>query len=115
MAEDVLFGSLKKMDEEGVKYGRRRFIIALGVAIVGYGGWKFYGSMPQKYQMRKVSFITPNEEFYKVSVNMFYEPKIDIAKWRLELTGLDGKSLPLSLEQIKTLPSKIVHRTYMCI
>ncbi|MEW6735489.1 MAG: molybdopterin-dependent oxidoreductase [Acidobacteriota bacterium] len=115
MAQDELFSSVKKMDEDGVKFGRRRFILALGAAVVGYGGWKYYQSLPQKYHRRKISFITPNEEFYAVSVNMFFRPEIDAAKWRLELTGLDGKKVPLSLDEIRAMPNKLIHYTFCCI
>jgi DMSO/TMAO reductase YedYZ molybdopterin-dependent catalytic subunit len=115
MAENELFGSIKKMNDEGVKYGRRSFIVALGAAVASYGGWKYYSSLPEKYHKRKLSFITPNEEFYKMSINMFYEPRIDIEKWRLELAGLDGRSLQLSLDEIKALPSRLIHYTYSCI
>lgn len=115
MTESDLFGSFNKMEEEGVKYGRRRFIIALGVGVLGYGGWKYYGSLPQKYIPRKTSFITPNQEFYKMSVNMFYAPEIDVKKWRLQLTGLDGKSLDISMDDIKALPNKTIHYTFSCI
>jgi DMSO/TMAO reductase YedYZ molybdopterin-dependent catalytic subunit len=112
---DELFGSIKKMDEDGIKYGRRRFIVALGAAVAGYGGWKYYSNLPEKYHKRKLSFITPNEEFYKMSINMFYEPRIDTEKWQLELVGLEGKLLQLSLNEIKSLPNKVIHYTYSCI
>jgi DMSO/TMAO reductase YedYZ molybdopterin-dependent catalytic subunit len=103
------------MNEEGVKFGRRRFIIALGVAALGYGGWKYYQSRPQTYNLRTVSFITPNEEFYCVSVNMFYRPQIDLKQWRLDLIGLEGKSAQLSIDQIRALPNQLITYTYSCI
>jgi DMSO/TMAO reductase YedYZ molybdopterin-dependent catalytic subunit len=115
MAENELFGSIKKMDEEGVKYGRRSFIVLVGAALAGVGGWRYYSSLPEKYHRLKVSFITPNREFYKMSINMFYEPKVDTEKWRLELKGPDKRSANMSLDEIKALPNRVIHYTYSCI
>lgn len=115
MAENELFNSLQKMDDEQIKYGRRKFAVILGVAVAGLAGWKYYDSRPQVYHPRQVSFITPNEEFYSVSVNMFYRPKLDLKEWRLELIGLDKKTIPLSLEDIRNLPSREIHHTFCCI
>src|SRR5688572_24081527 len=115
MSGDELFGSLKQMENEGVKYGRRRFIVALGVAAAGIAGWQYYATRPQTYYKRAVSFITPNEEFYNVSVNMFYQPEVDLEKWRLDLIGLDGKKSALSLADIKSMPNRVITRTLSCV
>ncbi len=115
MADNELFNSLQKMDDEQIKFGRRKFAVILGVAVAGLAGWKYYSSRPQTYHPRQVSFITPNEEFYSVSVNMFYSPKLDLKEWRLELIGLDKKALQVSLEDIQKLPSKTITHTFCCI
>lgn len=114
MSKD-LFGSVNKMDEDGAKFGRRRFIVALGVATAGLAGYGYIRSLPEKYMVRKLSFITPNEEFYNVAVNMFYRPDVDLNSWRLNLIDLNGKSSAISLDEIKQLPNKVVTRTLSCI
>ncbi len=115
MSNDEMFKSMQKMDSDQIKYGRRKFAVILGVGVAGLIGWKYYDSRPQTYHPRKVSFITPNEDFYSVSVNMFYRPQLDLEKWRLELVGLDKKTLQISLAEIKNLPSQTVNYTYCCI
>lgn len=115
MSNDDLFKSMQKMDSDQIKYGRRKFAVILGVGVAGLIGWKYYDSQPQTYHPRKVSFITPNEEFYSVSVNMFYRPKLDLEKWRLELVGIDKKTFQISLEEIQKLPSRTINYTYCCI
>lgn len=110
-----LFSSMQAMDQAQIHYGRRRFIAALGVAVVGLAGAGYYLTRPQTYNLRHVGFITPNDEFYKVSVNLFYQPQIDMEAWRLNLKGLDGKSQPLSMEDIRALPNQVVHHTFCCI
>lgn len=115
MSDNEIFKSVQKMDSDQIKYGRRKFAVILGVSVAGLIGWKYYDSLPQTYHPRKTSFITLNEDFYSVSVNMFYRPTLDLDKWRLELIGLEQKTLQLSLEEIKKLPSKIINYTYCCI
>ncbi len=115
MSDNDLFSSMQKMDKDQMKFGRRKFAVILGVAAAGLGAWKYFESLPQTYHPRKVSFITPNDEFYSVSVNMFYRPKLDLAKWRLQLIGIDNKTSEVSLEDIRKLPSKTIYYTYCCI
>jgi DMSO/TMAO reductase YedYZ molybdopterin-dependent catalytic subunit len=112
---DEMFKSLQKMDDDQIKYGRRKFAVILGVGVAGLIGWKYYDSLPQTYHPRKTSFFTTNEDFYSVSVNMFYKPNLDLEKWRLELVDIDKKSFQLSLGEIKSLPSHIINYTYCCI
>ncbi|MBL8150463.1 MAG: molybdopterin-dependent oxidoreductase [Blastocatellia bacterium] len=115
MASNELFNSISKMDQEGVKFGRRSFMLATGAAILSVGAWRYYSTRPMTYYPRKISFITPNRDFYVMSVNMFYSPEIDLNTWRLLLKGVDGRQISLSMDDIKAFPSKEIRRTFCCI
>ncbi len=58
------------------------------------------------------SFITPNEKFFKVS--HYGEPEVDLASWKLEISGLVEKPLMLTLEDIKARPKQDVTFTLEC-
>src|SRR5581483_2532784 len=60
--------------------------------------------------------ITPTGRFYVVSKN-FIDPSIDPRRWRLEIGGLVGRPLALSLEALKALPIAPVEQvtTLCCI
>jgi DMSO/TMAO reductase YedYZ molybdopterin-dependent catalytic subunit len=58
--------------------------------------------------------ITPTGDFYQVSKNAF-DPQVDLRRWKLDVMGLVDKSLSLSYEQIKALPSVDQYATLACI
>jgi len=59
--------------------------------------------------------VTPNGEFYQVSKN-FFDPTVDVGKWRLEVTGLVDTPLKLSLDEFKALaPAVERYQTFECI
>ncbi len=60
--------------------------------------------------------ITPNDKFYIVSKNPAgLDPKVDAAKWSLEITGLVGKPIKLTYDQIRAMPSVTRYHTLECI
>ena len=59
--------------------------------------------------------VTPNGAFYQISKN-FFDPTVDVGKWRLEVTGLVNTPLKLSLDEFKALaPAVERYQTFECI
>lgn len=58
------------------------------------------------------SWITPNEKFF--SIAHFDRPVIDAANWRLEIEGLVGRPMILTLDEIKQRPRQEVTFTLEC-
>lgn len=59
--------------------------------------------------------VTANGSFYQVSKN-FFDPTVDVAKWRLEVTGLVNTPLNLSLDELKALADPVErYQTFECI
>jgi len=57
-------------------------------------------------------WITPAKDFFDVS--HYGRPSVDLANWKLQVTGLVDKSMSLTLPQIKELPKKEVTATLEC-
>jgi hypothetical protein len=60
------------------------------------------------------SEVTPNEQFYTVSINLF-DPSINPKTWKLTLHGLVENPLQLSLDELKALPAHEAFVTFACI
>jgi DMSO/TMAO reductase YedYZ molybdopterin-dependent catalytic subunit len=59
--------------------------------------------------------VTPAGVFYQISKN-FFDPTVDVGKWRLEVTGLVNTPLKLSLDELKALaPAVERYQTFECI
>ena len=58
------------------------------------------------------SFITPNAEFFNVS--HYGTPEVDLATWKLEISGLVENPITLTIEDIKALPRQEVTFTLEC-
>ena len=58
------------------------------------------------------SFITPNDKFFNVS--HYGKPKVDLATWKLEVSGLVKNPLMLTIEDIKARPKQDVTFTLEC-
>lgn len=58
------------------------------------------------------SWITPNDKFF--SISHFDRPIIDASTWKLEVDGLVGKPLSLTLDDIKARPRQEVVFTIEC-
>ncbi|HEV2358913.1 MAG TPA: molybdopterin-dependent oxidoreductase [bacterium] len=59
--------------------------------------------------------VTPSTAFYQVSKN-FFDPTVDVGKWRLEVTGLVNKPLKFSLDELKAAsPAVERYQTFECI
>ena len=58
------------------------------------------------------TFITPNDEFFNVS--HYGKPEVDLATWKLEVSGLVDSPLMLTIEDIKARPRQEVTFTLEC-
>jgi len=58
--------------------------------------------------------ITPNKDFYTVSKN-FLDPTVDVANWKLEVTGLVERPLTFTYDEFVRLPSREQFTTLECI
>ena len=58
--------------------------------------------------------LTANDDFYRIDINTI-PPDIDLASWRLELTGLVKKPLSLSLDELRSRPAVSQALTMQCI
>lgn len=58
------------------------------------------------------SVLTPNDRFYVR--NHFARPRIELASWRLEVTGSVRNALSLTLDELRKLPSRTLVCTMEC-
>jgi len=59
--------------------------------------------------------VTPNNQWYQVSKN-FFDPTVDVNKWKLDVTGLVDKELHLSFADFtKAAPPVERYQTFECI
>jgi DMSO/TMAO reductase YedYZ molybdopterin-dependent catalytic subunit len=59
--------------------------------------------------------VTPSGQFYQISKN-FFDPKVEVDKWTLEVTGLVAKPLKLTLDEFKKSgPPVERYQTFECI
>lgn len=113
------------------RLNRRRFIRGIGYAVVAVAAyevaWSFlatwWRSGSGKVKNGDGVFpnldglameVTPTEDFYVVSKNPF-DPQVDTARWKLEVTGLVENPLMLSYEDLKSLPVVEQYATLQCI
>ena len=59
--------------------------------------------------------ITPNNQFYLVSKNLFNDPVVSVSGWNLKVDGMVEQPLSLSYDQLLALPMKQQYETLMCI
>jgi len=59
--------------------------------------------------------VTPAGAFYQVSKN-FFDPTVDVGKWRLEVTGHVNTPIKVTLDELKALaPAVERYQTFECI
>lgn len=140
LADFVLYGAtlaiayramLPKQKVAGVAVsaqGRRQLLARAGVAVVGVGAaagtfglikdflnsYSGYDGMETFAQNGFVAPITPNSDHYVVTQNPI-DPSPSTAVWRLEVTGLVGKSGSYTYAEVQNLPSTSRAITLECI
>ncbi len=110
-----MFEVAKHLSQGREGFGRRIFLIAAGLGIAGSFAYRWWREQPLDLVERPVRFITPNREFYRVSINPTYPEKVAPRSWDLEIKGLSGVSRRYSLGDLSSRNSTTVYRTLMCI
>lgn len=107
---------------------RRQLLARTGVAALSVGGVAGTFGLIQDYLNNYASYdgmeafshrgitppITPNSEHYVVTQNSI-DPTPNLDVWRLEITGLVGKTGSYTYEEVKNLPSTSRAITFECI
>lgn len=86
--------------------GAKVFIDRLGSRISTSGAFRSHGALS--------TVITPNEEFYIVSKNIF-DPQVSVEGWTLEVGGLVEQPMSLSYDDLRALPTVEEFVTLECI
>jgi DMSO/TMAO reductase YedYZ molybdopterin-dependent catalytic subunit len=115
--------------------------IALGVGILTVLAWRFISSantasstvaklvgqykskitppVPNYGTVQPVpnlsSEITPNDQYYIVSKNLFADPTVNGSTWSLNIHGLVNKPYTLNYNELMALPMKQQYESMMCI
>jgi DMSO/TMAO reductase YedYZ molybdopterin-dependent catalytic subunit len=123
----------------------RRGVVFIGVSTLGLLAWRFISNglgsvetkapvknLLQQYKRKIVpppkpnygdfspvpklsSEITSNTQFYVVSKNLFADPYVNIAAWKLQVYGAVEKPYTLTYEQLLKQPLKKQYESLMCI
>ena len=86
--------------------GAKVLIDRLGSRISTSGAFRSHGALS--------TLVTPNEEFYIVSKNLF-DPQVGVEGWTLEIDGLVEEPMSLGYEDLRALPSVEEFVTLECI
>lgn len=88
---------------------RRQALFVLGAGAVAYGAYRHFGNAGMA--ARDVSWppglspaFTDADLFYTVSKNRFFDPDIDADRWSLEVNGLVGRPISLTLDDLRAMP-----------
>jgi DMSO/TMAO reductase YedYZ molybdopterin-dependent catalytic subunit len=99
---------------------RRQALSILGAGTAAYGAYRYFGNAGMA--ARDVSWppglsvpFTDADVFYTVSKNKFFDPDIDPTRWSLEVNGLVGKRLSLTLDDLRAMPLVESAVTLACI
>lgn len=111
----ALFDSLNQLNDERRRTNRRRFLFGMVGAIFSYFGYRWYLFRARPVTNRNTKFLTPNAEFYTVSIDEGFRPTLQPADWRLEIVGVDGKAFTISYDELLNLPNAEVHKTFICV
>lgn len=99
---------------------RRQALSVLGAGALAFGAYRYFGNAGMA--ARDVSWppglspaFTDADLFYTVSKNKLFDPRIDAGGWSLEVNGLVGKSLSLTLDDLRAMPTVESAVTLGCI
>jgi DMSO/TMAO reductase YedYZ molybdopterin-dependent catalytic subunit len=109
---------------------RRRFLKTIGTGIVAVGTSTLLGKdwvavahavestlsaegFPKVPGMTPE--ITPNDQFYQVSISWLGNPNLDVTQWRLTVGGLVENPSTLTYENLQILPAVEEYATLKCI
>lgn len=109
-----MFDSLARLNESRKGVRRRTFLIAAAAGAAGVWLYRWWRRQPMPVAQRPVRYITPNRDFYQVSIDPAFPPKPDLNSWRLEIAGPGGEDR-LSLSDLAARQPRRIPRTFMCI
>jgi DMSO/TMAO reductase YedYZ molybdopterin-dependent catalytic subunit len=99
---------------------RRQALSILGAGAALYGAYRFFGNAGMA--ARDVSWppglspaFTDNALFYTVSKNKFLDPDVEPGRWSLDIGGLVGRPLSLTLDDLRAMPVAEAPVTLACI
>ncbi|MGE0812163.1 MAG: molybdopterin-dependent oxidoreductase [Vicinamibacterales bacterium] len=99
---------------------RRQALSVLGAGAVAYTAYRAFGTAGMA--ARDVSWppglsapFTDARVFYTVSKNKLFDPTIDAATWSLEIGGLVGRPVSLTLADLQAMPQVEAAVTLACI
>ncbi len=121
----------------------KRGAVVVGIGLLGVGIWRFvtegFGTSsvsvarlvgnfkskivppptPNYGDISPVRFlsaeVTPNDQYYIVSKNLFSDPTVDSSGWRLSVGGHVHTSLNLTYNDLLAMPMKKQYESMMCI
>lgn len=113
---------------DGLPSSRRRFVVIVSGMFVAAVGVAFAGTVfrnngdTARSQLGTTTLtdgtlegeVTSNANFYHVSKNAI-DPTVDVASWKLNISGLVNAPYTLTLEQLQQMPSQIQYQTLTCI
>ena len=73
------------------------------------------GTQQGAHPGRPTPEVTDNEDFYVVSKNLIDPPKVDIAEYRLRVTGAIAEDIELDIDAIRAMPAVEQFATFQCI
>ncbi|MBX7224253.1 MAG: molybdopterin-dependent oxidoreductase [Blastocatellia bacterium] len=109
-----LFDSNKELEAGNRRMTRRVFVGFIGAGIVGLVGRHYYKQIDKAPSGIKSPFLTQIGDFYSINFSEKL-PALKAEEWRLTLSGPEGKSLVLTLDELKKLPAKTIYKTFECI
>ena len=109
----ALFDSINQLNAERRRTNRRRFLVGGIAAIFTYFSFRWWRFRARAIANRATKFITPNPEFYAVSIDEGFRPNVKQDEWQLEIAG--ATSFTLSYDELVKLPSSDVHKTFLCV
>ncbi len=59
--------------------------------------------------------VTPNDDFYRIDTAPFSVPQVDLATWRLRVTGMVEREIELTYEDLAALPMVERYVTLSCV
>ncbi len=110
-----MFESVQQLGKSRKGIRRRMFLFAAAAGAGGVFVYRWWRRQPMAIVERPVRYVTPNRDFYTVSINLNYPAKVDPGSWKLELKGPGGDSRSLALADLAAMDVLKIHKTFMCI
>ena len=111
----ALFESINKMNESRKQTGRRRFLFGAVGLMGSYFGFRWWRDKPRPVPQIETKYITPNDDFYTISIDTGFVPAVTKETWKLKIDGPGGRGYSLSYDELLKLDRRRVFKTFMCV